>query len=98
MDTLKAYHSAPVPDEARPAEAIRARWAWTAPEVWTDRMLTALEEGVKGDVWFSLIDKVYAERTLKAAWQHVKANGGAAGVDHRLSALAQRVLCAARAL
>jgi len=45
-------------------------------------MLTALEEGVKGGVWFSLIDKVYAERTLRVAWQHVKANAGAAGVDH----------------
>ena len=57
------------------------RWAWTEPRVWTARMLTALEEGVKGDVWFSLIDKVYAARTLTAAWQHVKANGGAPGVD-----------------
>lgn len=45
-------------------------------------MLTALEAGVKGGVWFSLIDKVYAERTLRLAWRHVKANGGAAGVDH----------------
>lgn len=45
-------------------------------------MLTALEAGVKGGVWFSLIDKVSAERTLRRAWQHVKANGGAAGVDH----------------
>jgi RNA-directed DNA polymerase len=42
-------------------------------------MLTALEEGVKGGVWFSLIDKVYADRTLRAAWQRVTANGGAAG-------------------
>ena len=67
---------------ATQAGDVRARWAWTEPEVWTDRMLTALEEGVKGGVWFSLIDKVYAERTLRAAWQHVKANGGAAGVDH----------------
>jgi hypothetical protein len=45
-------------------------------------MLTPLEEGVKGGVWFSLIDKVYADRTLRAAWQRVTANGGAAGVDH----------------
>jgi RNA-directed DNA polymerase len=45
-------------------------------------MLTALEEGVKGGVWFSLIDKVYAERTLRVAWEHVNANSGAAGVDH----------------
>jgi RNA-directed DNA polymerase len=55
-------------------------------------MLTALEEGVKGGVWFSLIDKVYAERTLTAAWQHVKANGGAAGIDHVTVAMYERDL------
>ena len=67
--------------QATHAGEIRTRWVWTEPAVWTERMLTALEEGVKGDVWFSLIDKVYAERTLRAAWPHVHANGGAAGVD-----------------
>ena len=67
---------------ATQAGDVRVRWAWTEPRVWTDRMLTALETGVKGGVWFSLIDKIYAERTLRAAWHHVKANGGAAGVDH----------------
>jgi RNA-directed DNA polymerase len=45
-------------------------------------MLTALDTGVQGGVWFSLIDKVYARRTLEAAWRHVRANHGAAGVDH----------------
>jgi RNA-directed DNA polymerase len=45
-------------------------------------MLTALEEGVKGGVWFALIDKVYAERSLRAAFQQVAKNDGAAGVDH----------------
>jgi RNA-directed DNA polymerase len=45
-------------------------------------MVAALITGVKGGVWFSLIDKVYAERTLRAAWHDVKANRGAAGVDH----------------
>jgi RNA-directed DNA polymerase len=44
-------------------------------------MLAALENGVKGGQWFSLIDKVYRGETLKAAWQKVAANGGAAGVD-----------------
>jgi RNA-directed DNA polymerase len=44
-------------------------------------MLAALENGVKGGQWFSLIDKVYRAETLRAAWQKVKANGGAAGVD-----------------
>jgi len=46
---------APMPPEAKQASEIRARWAWTEPAVWTDRMLSALEEGVKGGVWFSLI-------------------------------------------
>lgn len=44
-------------------------------------MLAALENGVKGGKWFSLIDKVYRQETLEAAWKKVAANGGAAGVD-----------------
>jgi RNA-directed DNA polymerase len=60
---------------------IRARWAWVEPEVWTERMLTALETGVKGGKWFRLIDKVYALPNLRAAFKRVQANGGAAGVD-----------------
>jgi RNA-directed DNA polymerase len=46
-------------------------------------MLTALEQGVKGGKWFSLIDKVYAPDNLAAAFTRVAANGGAAGVDHQ---------------
>jgi RNA-directed DNA polymerase len=45
-------------------------------------MLTALEQGVKGGVWFSLVDKVWASRTLHRAFADVQANAGAAGVDH----------------
>jgi RNA-directed DNA polymerase len=45
-------------------------------------MLTALEEGVKGGKWFSLIDEVKPQRTLEAAFWKVAANRGAAGVDH----------------
>jgi RNA-directed DNA polymerase len=45
-------------------------------------MLTTLETGVKGGVWFSLIDKVFAERNLRAAFARVNANHGAPGVDH----------------
>jgi RNA-directed DNA polymerase len=44
-------------------------------------MLSALVNGVKGGKWFSLIDKVYASATLRAAWARVRANRGAAGVD-----------------
>ena len=45
--------------EAQPPAGIRARWDWAEPTVWTERMLTALETGVKGGKWFRLIDKVY---------------------------------------
>lgn len=45
-------------------------------------MLTALEQGVRGGRWYALIDKVYALPTLRAAFARVKANQGAAGVDH----------------
>jgi len=68
--------------EAQNPWAIRARWAWVEPEVWTERMLTALEEGVKGGKWFRLIDKVYALANLRKAFARVKANSNAAGVDH----------------
>ena len=56
-------------------------WSWVEASVWTDRMLAALGNGVRGGKWHSLIDKVYASRTLCAAWQRVKANHGAAGID-----------------
>jgi RNA-directed DNA polymerase len=51
--------------------------------VWTDRMVSALENGVKGGRWYSLIDKVCASATLEAAWEKVRANAGAAGVDRQ---------------
>lgn len=81
-DGSSADQSATVPHAATPADAIQARWAWVAPEVWTARMLTALDQGVRGGRWHSLIDKVYALPTLRAAFARVKANRGAAGVDH----------------
>jgi RNA-directed DNA polymerase len=46
-------------------------------------MLAALEQGVKGGKWFSLMDKVYALPNLRAAFAKVKANAGAAGVDRQ---------------
>jgi RNA-directed DNA polymerase len=44
-------------------------------------MLAALGNGVIGNKWFSLIDKVYRPATLRAAWEQVEANRGAAGID-----------------
>lgn len=74
---------ATVPEGAKQAGEVRARWAWAEPAVWTERMLTALENGVQGGQWFSLIDKVYAPATLRRAFERVKSNAGAAGVDHQ---------------
>ena len=52
------------------------------PGVWTKPMLRALENGgPKGNKWFSLIDKVASERTLGIAWEQVRSNAGACGVD-----------------
>jgi RNA-directed DNA polymerase len=49
--------------------------------IWTERMLAALDNGVKGSKWFSLIDKVARAETLQLAWEKVARNRGAAGVD-----------------
>jgi RNA-directed DNA polymerase len=45
-------------------------------------MLAALQRGVKGDKWFSLIDKVWRLDNLRAAFARTKANRGKPGVDH----------------
>jgi len=67
--------------ETRQAGEVRDRWSWVEPAAWTQRMLTALEEWVKGDKWFALIDKVYSPANLEAAYAKVRSNRGAAGVD-----------------
>jgi RNA-directed DNA polymerase len=74
------------------AGEIRARWAWVEPSVWTNRMLAALENGVKGGKWFSLIDKVHRPSNLKAAYRKVAKNKGSGGVDHvSVEAFGQRL-------
>jgi len=49
--------------------------------VWSEKMLAALAAGVKGNKWFSLIDKVGRMDTLERAWEKVQSNAGASGVD-----------------
>jgi RNA-directed DNA polymerase len=45
-------------------------------------MLAALDTGVRGGKWHSLIDKLYPIATLRAAFTQVRRNRGGAGVDH----------------
>lgn len=82
----KSNESTPpsVPASARQGgEAERPAEIWLRAErsVWTDRMLEALVNGVKGGKWFTLMDKVYKPKNLEAAWIRVEANRGSAGVD-----------------
>src|SRR5258705_2378128 len=44
-------------------------------------MLAALEKGVKGGKWFSLMDKVWKMENLQSALRQVERNQGGAGVD-----------------
>jgi RNA-directed DNA polymerase len=60
---------------------IRSRWPWVEPEVWNERMLEALETGVRGGKWHSLIDKVSRSANIRAAWGRVRANKGSGGID-----------------
>jgi RNA-directed DNA polymerase len=73
---------ATVPSGAKQAKETKTRWSWVESAVWSERMLTALEQGVKGGTWFSLTDKVYSKKNLYSAFARVKANKGASGVDH----------------
>lgn len=45
---------------------------------------------MKGEKWFRLFDKVFAERNLWAAFQQVAKKRGAAGVDHETTAAFER--------
>lgn len=77
-----ASEASSVPEWARQdAESEDRDWSWVEASIWTERMLAALENGVQGGKWFSLIDKVIRSSTLARAWKRVQANAGAGGVD-----------------
>ncbi len=77
-------------------KARRREWWWAEASIWTERMVSALVNGVKGGKWFSLVDKVIRPTTLESAWRKVARNNGAAGVDgqsiERFAAQAERYL------
>lgn len=82
MSRTTDQEPATVPTTATQA-GLTDRWKWVETSVWTERMLTALEKGVKGGMWFSLMDKVYSPKNLRAAWARVRSNAGVAGIDRQ---------------
>lgn len=64
-------------------EETRSRRGWVEPSVWSERMLAALDNGVKGGKWFSLVDKVWHPANLEAAWLRVYRNRGGSGIDRQ---------------
>ena len=72
-----------VPFGATPAGQPPSIEEWANRIVWNDRMLNALQKGVRGGKWHTLIDKVYNPLELAAASLSVLGNEGAAGVDHQ---------------
>lgn len=81
--TVREVEPAAVPARTKQAGKAQDPWVWVEHAVWTDRMLEALEKGVKGGVWFSLIDKVHRPKVLFAAWLSVRSKGRAVGSDHQ---------------
>ncbi len=71
-----------VSKESKQGVDTQRRWHWVESAVWTPRMLEALDKGVKGNQWFSLIDKVYSDKNLETSWRKVRSNAGGCGVDH----------------
>jgi RNA-directed DNA polymerase len=74
---------ATVPFGATPAGQPPTLEEWVNRQVWTDRMLDALRNGVRGGKWHTLYDKVYNRTNLTLASYDVLENKGAAGVDHQ---------------
>lgn len=82
-------------EEAKQGTEAR-RWWWVEASIWTERMVSALVNGVTGGKWFSLVDKAERPATLEVAWRKVARNRGAAGVDgqsiERFTAQSERYL------
>lgn len=70
MTSDETNRATTVAGETPPPQAadIRNRWWWVEHSVWTDRMLTRLEQSEPTTKWFRLWDKVLAERNLQAAF------------------------------
>ncbi|MGF6408570.1 reverse transcriptase domain-containing protein [Paraburkholderia tuberum] len=84
IDALVKIEASPVSETTRrDADALGScvQRKFASASIWTDAMLAALQNGVKGGKWHSLIDKVFRLETLALGWNQVKKNAGVAGVD-----------------
>ena len=52
METSKQVTETQVTEEERARWGRRLKWEWAEASIWTDAMLIALENGVKGDKWY----------------------------------------------
>jgi RNA-directed DNA polymerase len=92
---MEQEQSRECPERAKQGTEAR-RWWWVEASIWTERMMSALVNGVTGGKWFSLVDKAERPASLEAAWRKVARNQGAAGVDgqsiERFAAQSERYL------
>jgi len=72
-DTYQQQNLPGVP-EAKQGREVAPKWAWTEASVWTERMLATLERGIKGNKWYSLMDKVWKMENLQSAVAKVARN------------------------
>jgi RNA-directed DNA polymerase len=89
-DTTKGRLAIVEKQRPRQAREAQGRWSWVGRSVWTDSMLTALDKGVRGGKWFSLIDKVCSRKNLEVSWEKVRKNQGSSGVDRQGISLFER--------
>jgi len=83
MTSDETNRAATVAGTTPPPQAAETRdhWWWVEHSVWTDCMLTRLEQSEPTTKWFRRWDKVLAERNLQAAFGAVWRDQGAPGVD-----------------
>jgi RNA-directed DNA polymerase len=79
-DRERPMTASTVPIGAKQVAEVR-ELPWVEASIWTERMVSALVNGVEGGKWYSLLDKVCAPKTLALAWASVRGNQGTAGVD-----------------
>lgn len=82
MDQMNEEAPAPVATTPPQAGEAHDRWWWVEQSIWTERMLSRLGSTEGPDqIWFRLIDKVYAPGNMESAYGKVMKNKGSAGID-----------------